>query len=75
MKNNINNRFIRRDPELEPKDNEQDKLVKRRATIANGIDNDEELEEDATENEIKEGNYTKVTKLVWDEYDPSEGEK
>ncbi|MGV3487932.1 MAG: hypothetical protein ACO1OC_05025 [Tuberibacillus sp.] len=52
---------------MERKDQEE----KKAPTIANGIDNDEELEADATEAEIKRGDYTKVTKLIWDEYDPS----
>ncbi|GGH85591.1 hypothetical protein JOD43_003380 [Pullulanibacillus pueri] len=40
-------------------------------TIANGIDNDEELDAEATKEEVSRGDSTKVTKLVYDEYDPS----
>ncbi|MFC4619938.1 hypothetical protein ACFO4N_14590 [Camelliibacillus cellulosilyticus] len=40
-------------------------------SVANGIDDDEELNAEATKDEIARGDYTKVTKLVWDEYDPS----
>jgi hypothetical protein len=48
------------------------KRIKNEApTIATGIDDDEELNENATAEEIRRGDYTKVTKLVWDEYDPS----
>ena len=44
---------------------------KKEPTIANGIDDDEELEVKATKEEVAEGEATKVTKLVYDEYDPS----
>ncbi|HET6872865.1 MAG TPA: hypothetical protein VFH42_07735 [Sporolactobacillaceae bacterium] len=57
---------------MDPKDKNRDEWEGRSPTIANGVDNDEELAEDATEEDIQEGNYTKVTRLVWDEYDPSE---
>lgn len=40
-------------------------------TLAPGLDEQEELNEEATEEEVEEGEYTKVTSLVWDEYDPS----
>lgn len=40
-------------------------------TIAPGIDNDEELNAEATESEVEKGDYTEVTRLVWDENDPS----
>ena len=54
-------------------DDKHDKRFnKDRPTIANGIDNDEELEQEATKEEIRHGDYTKVTKLVRDEYDTSE---
>lgn len=36
-------------------------------TIAPGIDNDEELSQDATKEDIREGDYTKVVTLSWDE--------
>lgn len=41
-------------------------------TVATGIDDGEELNQEATEEEIEEGEYTEVTRLVWDEYDSSE---
>ncbi|GGE29059.1 hypothetical protein GCM10011391_04490 [Pullulanibacillus camelliae] len=43
----------------------------KKPTIANGIDNDEELEAEATDEEIRRGESTTVTKLIYDEYDPS----
>lgn len=55
---------------MDKKDGEH--LDHRSPTIANGIDNDEELSARASKEEIKQGDYTKVTRLVWDEYDPSE---
>lgn len=57
---------------MRQEDKHDERLEKRSPTIANGIDNDEELAEEATEEEIKRGDYTKVTRLAWDEYDPSE---
>ncbi len=40
-------------------------------TIAPGMNDNEELEQKATEEEIKEGEYTSVTRFSWDEVDPS----
>jgi hypothetical protein len=40
-------------------------------TIAPGIDDDEELNEKATNEEIARGEYTKVVTLSFDEVDPS----
>ncbi|MBU9714065.1 hypothetical protein [Evansella tamaricis] len=37
------------------------------ASIATGIDDDEELSQRATEEEIKKGEYTRVTSLRYDE--------
>ncbi len=42
-----------------------------RPIIAPGMNTDEALDEEATEANIEKGEYTKVTKLVYDEYDPS----
>jgi hypothetical protein len=39
-------------------------------TVANGIDNDEELDEKATEEEISKGNFTRVVSLVNNEVEP-----
>ncbi len=39
--------------------------------IAPGIDDQEELNKDATEEEIEKGDYTEVTTLSYDEVDPS----
>ncbi|AEH47725.1 hypothetical protein [Parageobacillus thermoglucosidasius] len=40
-------------------------------TIAPGIDDDEELNEKATKEEIARGDYTKVVTLSFDEVDPA----
>ncbi|SER82523.1 hypothetical protein [Salipaludibacillus aurantiacus] len=40
-------------------------------TTAPGIDEEEEFGEDATEDERRKGDSTKVTRLIYDEYDPS----
>ncbi|WP_169737867.1 hypothetical protein [Alkalihalobacterium bogoriense] len=40
---------------------------KNKPTIAPGIDNDEELSQKATEEEIKEGEATRVITMSWDE--------
>lgn len=40
-------------------------------TIAPGIDDQEELNEKATKQEIEKGEYTSVTTLSFDEVDPS----
>jgi hypothetical protein len=40
-------------------------------TIAPGMDDEEELNRDATQEEIKNGEYTSVTTFSWDEVDPS----
>ncbi|MGE8206666.1 hypothetical protein ACQKP0_19335 [Heyndrickxia sp. NPDC080065] len=39
--------------------------------IAPGIDDDPELNEEATNEEIEHGEYTSVTTFSWDEVDPS----
>ncbi|MBB6282386.1 MULTISPECIES: hypothetical protein [Geobacillus] len=41
-------------------------------TVAPGIDDDEELNEKATKEEIERGDYTRVVTLAWDEVEPSE---
>lgn len=41
-------------------------------TIAPGMNDAEELNEEATEQDIETGDYTSVTTLSWDEVDPSE---
>ncbi|MBS4198192.1 hypothetical protein KHA93_00775 [Bacillus sp. FJAT-49732] len=40
--------------------------------IAPGIDTEDSYGEDATQANIDKGDYTTVTRLVYDEYDPSE---
>ncbi len=40
-------------------------------TLAPGMDDQEELEQSASKNEIENGEYTKVTTLSYDEVDPS----
>jgi hypothetical protein len=39
------------------------------ASVAPGIDNDEELEQSATEQEVEQGDYTEVTTLTLDDLD------
>ncbi|MBS4172283.1 hypothetical protein [Bacillus sp. FJAT-49736] len=41
-------------------------------SIAPGMNDAEELNRDASNEEIEEGEYTSVTTLSWDEVDPSE---
>ncbi len=48
-----------------------EKKKKEESTVAPGMDSYEQLKKDATEEEIKEGDYTKVTRLSLDEVDPS----
>ncbi|QOR65056.1 hypothetical protein IM538_14550 [Cytobacillus suaedae] len=40
-------------------------------SVAPGIDDDEELERSASKQEREKGEYTHVTKLSYDEVDPS----
>jgi hypothetical protein len=40
-------------------------------TIANGMDDQEELEQKASKEEIAKGDYTKVVTLSFDEVNPS----
>ncbi|MBA2875405.1 hypothetical protein [Thermaerobacillus caldiproteolyticus] len=47
---------------------EEDKQI---PTVAPGMDDDEELNEKATKEEIVHGDYTKVVTLSFDEVDPS----
>ncbi|MCC3357690.1 hypothetical protein [Bacillus sp. REN16] len=44
---------------------------KEQATIAVGMDTEDELRENASMEEIEEGDYTQVTTLSFDENDPS----
>lgn len=50
-------------------------MVKKRdtdePTLAPGIDEEEELNQEATEEDIEEGDYTQVTRVILDENDPS----
>lgn len=49
-------------------------MVKRKdhgPKLAPGLDDQEELEQSATEREIVQGDYTSVTTLSFDEVDPS----
>ncbi|WP_165763683.1 hypothetical protein [Halalkalibacter urbisdiaboli] len=45
----------------------RDKQKRNEPTIAPGIDNDEELSQEATPEEIERGDYTKVVSLRYDE--------
>lgn len=47
------------------------KKNKNNPTVAPGMDDQEELQQSATEEEIKENDYTSVTTLSNDEIDPS----
>jgi hypothetical protein len=40
-------------------------------TLAPGMNDQDELEQNATENEVKKGEYTRVTTLSYDEVDVS----
>ncbi|MGG1398490.1 hypothetical protein ABE288_11860 [Bacillus salipaludis] len=44
---------------------------KKDPTVAPGMDDQEELEQSATEEEVERGEYTSVTTLSYDEVDPS----
>ena len=44
---------------------------KNEPTIAPGIDDQEELNADATKKDVEDGEYTSVTTLSYDEVDPS----
>jgi len=46
-------------------------LKKKEPTLASGMDDQEELDQSATDNEIEKGEYTSVTTLSFDEVDPS----
>ncbi|WP_211062517.1 hypothetical protein [Heyndrickxia faecalis] len=43
-------------------------------TLETGLDDQEELDQKATPEEIAKGEYTKVVRLSLDEADPSKGE-
>lgn len=49
----------------------KDPTNKAEPVIAPGMDDTEELEQDATNEEIDKGEYTSVTILSYDEVDPS----
>ncbi len=49
----------------------KDKEKKNIPTIAPGLDDQEELERDATNEEVQKGEYTSVYSLSYDEVDPS----
>lgn len=54
---------------------DQDKRKKRDdEKVAPGLDAEDALEKDASEEEVEKGEYTQVTKLTLDEYDPSTDE-
>ncbi|GAA0429082.1 hypothetical protein GCM10008983_01760 [Lentibacillus halophilus] len=40
--------------------------------VAPGIDPDDAFGQNASENDIKRGESTKVTRLIYDEYDPDQ---
>lgn len=44
---------------------------KKEPTLAPGMDDQEELEQSASKEEIEHGEYTRVTTLSYDEVDPS----
>ncbi|WP_456271033.1 hypothetical protein [Bacillus sp. AK031] len=47
------------------------KKQEHQASVAPGMDDGEELNQDASESEIKKGDFTEVTTLSYDEVDPS----
>lgn len=47
------------------------KNKKKEPTLAPGLDDQEELEQSASEKEVERGEYTSVTTLSFDEVDPS----
>ncbi|GIN55976.1 hypothetical protein [Lederbergia ruris] len=47
------------------------KQKKNEPTVAPGMNDHEELEENATKNEVEKEEYTKVTHLSYDEVEPS----
>lgn len=47
------------------------KREKTEAKVAPGMDDQEELKQDASKEEVEKGQYTKVTTLSFDEVDPS----
>jgi hypothetical protein len=46
-------------------------IKKNKPTIAPGMDDQEELEQSASDTEVEKGEYTSVTTLSLDEVDPS----
>ncbi len=46
-------------------------VKKKEPTVAPGIDDQEELDQSASEKEVADGEYTSVTTLSFDEVDPS----
>ncbi|MEH7303356.1 hypothetical protein [Neobacillus drentensis] len=46
-------------------------IKKKEPSIAPGMDDQEELEQTASEKEVETGEYTSVTTLSYDEVDPS----
>lgn len=55
---------------MKNRNKEQRRKRKKEPTVAPGF-SDEVFGEDATEEDIKKGNYTKVTRVYLDENDPS----
>jgi hypothetical protein len=49
----------------------KDKKREEKPTVAPGMSDREELEANATEEEIEHGDYTKVVTMSFDEVDPS----
>jgi hypothetical protein len=45
--------------------------LKKEPTVAPGMDDQEELEQSASKKDIRNGDYTRVTTLSFDEVDPS----
>lgn len=55
------------------RDKEKEYLMKNEdePSVAPGIDDDEELNQNASKEDIKKGNYTRVVHLSYDEVGPS----
>lgn len=50
---------------------EKDGRKRKNPNLAPGMDDSEELEQNATKGEIRKGEYTNVTRLSYDEVGPS----
>jgi hypothetical protein len=54
--------------------NKEKDLINKAPTLAPGMNDQDELEQSASENEVEKGDYTSVTTLSFDEVEPSKGD-